>query len=115
MEVVDHLAEERSKAEFDVEAMKIVWAGSPQALEVSDRISKLVASDPVFQKDNRPMLSRKDLFKNTLRKAAYAWKRIIELRLSEEEAATLRFFVDEAAFTDLHWGMFVPAIKRTRH
>ncbi|CAL5355876.1 unnamed protein product [Camellia sinensis] len=111
MEVVDHLAEERSKAELDVEAMKIVWAGSPQALEVSDRISKLVASDPVFQKDNRPMLSRKDLFKNTLRKAAYAWKRIIELRLSgipssqvfKEEAATLRFFVDEAAFTDLHW------------
>ncbi|THG08478.1 hypothetical protein TEA_020865 [Camellia sinensis var. sinensis] len=118
MEVVDHLAEERSKADFDVEAMKIVWAGSPQALEVSDRISKLVASDPVFQKDNRPMLSRKDLFKNTLRKAAYAWKRIIEPRLSgipssqvfssisiiaEEEAATLRFFVDEAAFTDLHW------------
>ncbi|CAL5432548.1 unnamed protein product [Camellia sinensis] len=111
MEEVD-LAEERSKAEFDVEAMKIVWAGSPQALEVSDRISKLVASDPVFRKDNRPMLSRKDLFKNTLRKAAYAWKRIIELRLSgipssqvfKEEAATLRFFVDEAAFTDLHWG-----------
>ncbi|KAL7165054.1 hypothetical protein ACSBR2_040859 [Camellia fascicularis] len=111
MEVVDHLAEERSKAEFDVEAMKIVWAGSPQALEVSDRISKLVASDPVFRKDNRPMLSRKDLFKNTLRKAAYAWKRIIELRLSEEEAAKLRFFVDQTAFTDLHWGMFVPAIK----
>ncbi|CAL5429616.1 unnamed protein product [Camellia sinensis] len=71
----------------------------------------------VFRKDNRPMLSRKDLFKNTLRKAAYTLKRIIELRLSgipssqEEDAATLRFFVDEAAFTDLHWGMFVPAIK----
>lgn len=28
------------------------------------------------------MLGRKDLFKNTLRKAAYAMKRIIELRLS---------------------------------
>lgn len=28
------------------------------------------------------MLSRKELFKNTLRKAAYAWKRIIELRLT---------------------------------
>lgn len=35
-----------------------------------------------FRKDNRTMLSRKELFKNTLRKAAHAWKRIIELRLT---------------------------------
>ncbi|KAL0324501.1 UNVERIFIED_CONTAM: Peroxisomal acyl-coenzyme A oxidase 1 [Sesamum calycinum] len=49
--------------------------------------------------------------KNTLRKAAHAWKRILELRLSEEEASKLRFYVDEPAYTDLHWGMFVPAIK----
>lgn len=47
MERVDHLAHERNKSEFDVDAMKIVWAGSPHAFEVSDRISKLVASDPV--------------------------------------------------------------------
>ncbi|KAG2676364.1 hypothetical protein I3843_12G049600 [Carya illinoinensis] len=108
---VDHLATERSKARFDVEEMKVVWAGSRHTLELSDRISRLVASDPAFRKDNRAMLSRKDLFKNTLRKATYAWKRIIELRLSEEEASKLRFYVDEPAFTDLHWGMFVPAIK----
>ncbi|OWM88360.1 hypothetical protein CDL15_Pgr003772 [Punica granatum] len=111
MEGVDHLAHERQKAQFDVEEMKVVWAGSRHALELSDRISRLVASDPAFRKDNRTVLSRKELFKNTLRKAAYAWKRIIELRLTEEEAARLRFYVDEPAFTDLHWGMFVPAIK----
>ncbi|XP_073159034.1 peroxisomal acyl-coenzyme A oxidase 1-like isoform X2 [Henckelia pumila] len=57
------------------------------------------------------MLPRKELFKNTLRKAAHAWKQIIELRLTEEEASRLRFYVDEPAYTDLHWGMFVPAIK----
>ncbi|CAK9173271.1 unnamed protein product [Ilex paraguariensis] len=111
MEGVDYLADERKKAKFDVEAMKIVWAGSRHAFDVADRISKLVANDPGFRKDNRPMLSRKELFKNTLKKAAYAWKRIIELHLSEEEASRLRFYVDEAAFTDLHWGMFIPAIK----
>lgn len=111
MEEVDHLAHERSKAQFDVESMKIVWAGSRHAYELSDRISRLVASDPAFRKDYRTTLSRKELFRNTLRKAAYAWKRIIELRLSEEEASKLRFYVDEPAFTDLHWGMFVPAIK----
>ncbi|RWR80636.1 Acyl-CoA oxidase [Cinnamomum micranthum f. kanehirae] len=111
MEEVDHLAHERNKAQFDVEAMKIVWAGSRHAFEVSDRMSRLVASDPAFRKDNRATLSRKELFKNTLRKAAYAWKRIVELRLSEEEASKLRFFVDEPAYTDLHWGMFIPAIK----
>ncbi|XAR54930.1 Acyl-CoA oxidase [Bertholletia excelsa] len=111
MEGVDHLAHERSKARFDVDAMKIVWAGSRHAFEVSDRMAKLVADDPAFRKDTRAMLGRKELFKNTLRKAAYAWKRIIELNLSEEEAYKLRFFMDEPAFTDLHWGMFVPAIK----
>ncbi|KAK4262580.1 hypothetical protein QN277_028125 [Acacia crassicarpa] len=111
MEAVDHLAPERNRAQFDVEEMKIVWAGSRDAFEVSDRMSRLVASDPVFRKDNRPMLGRKELFKNTLRKAAHAWKRIIELRLNEEEAYRLRFYVDEPAFTDLHWGMFIPAIK----
>ncbi|KAM6557239.1 hypothetical protein CsatB_004258 [Cannabis sativa] len=111
MEGVDHLAHERSKAQFDVDELKIVWAGSRHEFEVSDRIARLVASDPVFRKDNRTMLARKDLFKNTLRKAAHAWKRIIELRLTEEEAKKLRFFVDEPAYTDLHWGMFVPAIQ----
>nr|AQZ55555.1 acyl-CoA-oxidase-1 [Mangifera indica] len=108
---VDYLADERNKAEFDVNEMKIVWAGSRHAFELSDRISRLVASDPAFRKDNRPMLSRKELFKNTLRKTAHAWKRINELRLTEEEANKLRFYVDEPAFADLHWGMFVPAIK----
>ncbi|CAN1834694.1 Peroxisomal acyl-coenzyme A oxidase 1 [Linum perenne] len=100
---VDHLSDERSKAQFDVDDMKVVWAGSRHDLELSDRIARLVASDPAFRKDNRVMMSRKELFKNTLRKAAYAWK--------QEEAGKLRFYVDEPAFTDLHWGMFVPAIK----
>ncbi|XP_068316844.1 peroxisomal acyl-coenzyme A oxidase 1 [Pyrus communis] len=111
MEGVDHLAQERSKAQFDVDQMKVIWAGSRHTLEVSDRIARLVASDPVFRKDNRTLLSRKDLFKNTLQKAAHAWKRITELRLSEEEAYWLRHYVDQPAYTDLHWGMFVPAIK----
>ncbi|XP_039056990.1 peroxisomal acyl-coenzyme A oxidase 1-like [Hibiscus syriacus] len=111
MEALDYHAEERRKAEFDVEEMKIVWAGSRKAYEISDRVARLVASDPVFRKDNRTMLSRKELFKDTLKKAAHAWKRIIELRLSEEEASKLRFFVDQPVFTDLHFGMFIPAIK----
>lgn len=108
---VDHLADERQKSRFDVDEMKIVWAGSRHAFEVSDRMARLVASDPAFRKDHRNLLSRKELFKNTLRKAAYAWKRIMDLRLTEEEAAKLRFFIDEPAYTDLHWGMFIPAIK----
>nr|GMC72534.1 peroxisomal acyl-coenzyme A oxidase 1-like [Ipomoea batatas] len=103
MEGVDYLAGERRKAEFDVAAMKIVWAGSRRAFEISDRISKLVATDPALSKDGRTEMARKELFKNTLRKASYAWKKIIELRLTEEEALMLRFYIDEPAFTDLHW------------
>nr|CAB3466674.1 unnamed protein product [Digitaria exilis] len=108
---VDHLAAERAAAAFDVEEMKVAWAGSRHAVDVADRMARLVASDPVFRKDNRTMLSRKDLLKDTLRKAAHAWKRIVELRLTEEEANLLRLYVDQPGYVDLHWGMFVPAIK----
>lgn len=47
MASVDFLAGERRKAEFDVDAMKIAWAGSLHAFQLHDRISKLVANDPV--------------------------------------------------------------------
>lgn len=36
----------------------------------------------MFKKDDRTRLSRKDLFKDTLRKAAHVWKRITELKLT---------------------------------
>ncbi|KAL8091253.1 peroxisomal acyl-coenzyme A oxidase 1 [Apium graveolens] len=111
MEGVDYLADERRKAEFDVDSMKIVWAGSKHVFDVVDRMSKLVAADPVFRKDERTMLSRKDLFTSSLKKSAHAFKRMNELNLTYEEATELRFFVDEPTYTDLHWGMFVPAIK----
>uniref|UniRef100_A0A1D1Z8Z8 Acyl-coenzyme A oxidase n=1 Tax=Anthurium amnicola TaxID=1678845 RepID=A0A1D1Z8Z8_9ARAE len=109
--LVDHLAGERSKARFDVDAMKIVWAGSQHAFDVSDRISRIVASDPEFRKDNRTSLGRKELFENTLRKMTHAYKRIHELHLTDEEASKFRFFLDHASYMDLHWGMFIPAIK----
>ncbi|KAK8587370.1 hypothetical protein V6N13_086358 [Hibiscus sabdariffa] len=111
MEALDYHAEERRKAEFAVQEMKIVWAGSRQAYEMSDRVARLVASDPVFRKDNRTRLSRKELFTDTLKKVAHAWKRIIELRLSEEEGTKLMDFMDQPSFADLQWGMFIPAIK----
>ncbi|KAJ9549976.1 hypothetical protein OSB04_022519 [Centaurea solstitialis] len=111
MELVDHLRDERNKAQFDVEAMKVVWAGSPQELQLCDRMANLVANHPAFEKLKRPMLVRKELFKNSLRKAAYARKLVIDLGLSEEEAKWLRFYIDEPTYPDLHWGMFIPAIE----
>jgi hypothetical protein len=44
---VDHLAGERATAQFDVEHMKVAWAGSRHAVDVADRMARLVASDPV--------------------------------------------------------------------
>lgn len=108
---VDELEHERRKAQFDVEALKIVWAGSRHIFEVSDRMAKIVAADPIFLKDDRPRLDRQELFQKTLKKTAHAWKLITDLKLSEEEASKLRHFVDEPAYTDLHWGMFIPALK----
>lgn len=48
-------------------------------------------------------MSRKELFKNTLRKSVHAWKMINELRLSDEEGIKLRSFMDQPGFMDLHW------------
>jgi hypothetical protein len=48
MEGVDYLAHERATAQFDVESMKVVWAGSKHELDVSDRMARIVASDPVI-------------------------------------------------------------------
>ncbi|KMZ63073.1 Acyl-CoA oxidase [Zostera marina] len=109
--MMDYLAEERKKAEFDVEVMKIAWAGSEHAFRTNDRISRLVANDPEFSNHGKMTLTRKDLLKSTLRKSAHAWKIINELRLTEEEATKLRFYVDQPGYTDLHWYMFIPAIK----
>ncbi|KAI7734379.1 hypothetical protein M8C21_022970, partial [Ambrosia artemisiifolia] len=53
----------------------------------------------------------KELLKNTLRKAAHGWKLIVNLHLTEEEAQWLRLYIDEPAYTDLHWGMFIPTIE----
>eukprot|EP00249_Psilotum_nudum_P013455 c24341_g1_i1 orf=229-789(+) len=110
-DTLDYLADERCKAEFDVNSMKLVWAGGEQNLELTERIGRLVANDPVFRKDDRVRLSRPELFQATLRKAAHAWKIIHDLSLTDVEAAKLRKLVDENAYTDLHWGMFIPAIK----
>lgn len=44
---VDHLAAERAAATFDVEEMKVAWAGSRHAVDVADRMARLVASDLV--------------------------------------------------------------------
>lgn len=48
-------------------------------------------------------MTRKELFKNTLRKSAHAWKLINELRLSDEESVIFKYFMDQPGFLDLHW------------
>ncbi|KAJ8555100.1 hypothetical protein K7X08_001598 [Anisodus acutangulus] len=66
-EGVDYLADERNKAEFDVDEMKIVWAGSRHSFDVSDRISKLVANDPV-----------KSFFKEDCRTTVWTYQKDVE-------------------------------------
>lgn len=48
-------------------------------------------------------MTRKELFKNTLRKSAHAWKLINELSLSDEESVIFKYFMDQPGFLDLHW------------
>lgn len=179
MEGVDHLAHERNSAQFDVDEMKIVWAGSRHAFEVSDRMSRLVANDPVsnfystvqnfqtlyslysnfgmrkfcnsfdgfvlgsrsFERTTGSNYQGRSCLKTLSEKQLTHGRGLLSLNflvwlfdssslfgkpwivlycivlliffhiyftlccyfLTEEEAGRLRFFVDEPAYTDLHW------------
>ncbi|KAL4563835.1 hypothetical protein LXL04_027883 [Taraxacum kok-saghyz] len=49
----------------------------------TNHLNRNFSSSPsMFEKSSRPMLGRKELFKNSLRKVAYAWKLINDLNLS---------------------------------
>lgn len=44
---VDHLAEERATAQFDVETMKVYLAGGQREHDIGQKMAQLVANDPV--------------------------------------------------------------------
>jgi acyl-CoA oxidase len=44
---MEDLARERAETTFDVEAMKIIWAGGRQAFELQHKLASIVANDPV--------------------------------------------------------------------
>jgi hypothetical protein len=79
---VDYLAEERAGAQFDLHSMKLFLAGGQHAYDVSKRMADLVANDPVFAKEDRVRVPRKEHYKNSLRKAGHAWKTILEQGLT---------------------------------
>ncbi|KAH9330201.1 hypothetical protein KI387_002309, partial [Taxus chinensis] len=108
---MEELATERAQATFDVNAMKIVWAGGQQPFEFYNKLANLVANDPVFLKDSKPRMTRKELLLSGIRKAAHCRELAIEHGLSEAEARTLRTLRDERAYDDLHWNMFVPVLR----
>uniref|UniRef100_A0A0C9S4N3 Acyl-coenzyme A oxidase n=1 Tax=Wollemia nobilis TaxID=56998 RepID=A0A0C9S4N3_9CONI len=108
---MEDLARERAQATLDVNAMKILWAGGEEAFHFHNKLASLVAADPVFLKEDKPRLTRKELFLGGIRKAARCRELAIELGLSEGDARTLRTLRDDRAYDDLHWNMFVPVLR----
>ncbi|GLJ17127.1 hypothetical protein SUGI_0296380 [Cryptomeria japonica] len=108
---MEDLTRERAQTTFDVNAMKIIWAGGQEAFEFHNKLASLVAHDPVFRKDNRPRMTHKELFLGGIRKAAHCNELAIELGLTEADANTLRILRDEKAYDTLHWNMFVPVLR----
>ncbi|KAI5078791.1 hypothetical protein GOP47_0006462 [Adiantum capillus-veneris] len=105
------LIEERQKSEFEVRSLKVLFWGGEESFEMVSRMATLAASDPVFKSDDRVTLSRGELIKSGLKKAAHVRKLVLDLSLSDREAYMLRIFVDERSYADLHWNMFVPALE----
>eukprot|EP00252_Welwitschia_mirabilis_P014717 TRINITY_DN3252_c0_g1_i1.p1 TRINITY_DN3252_c0_g1~~TRINITY_DN3252_c0_g1_i1.p1 ORF type:complete len:660 (+),score=129.61 TRINITY_DN3252_c0_g1_i1:80-2059(+) len=108
---MEDLKRERAQATFNVESMKIVWAGSQEALQMHNKLSAIVSSDPVFSKTSRPTMTRNELFTSGIRKAMRTRELVVQLGLSETDARLLRTLRDERAYDDLHWNMFVPVLR----
>jgi len=72
----------------------------------------LIFEMQVFRKDDRPVLGRKELFKNTMKKAVYAWKRIIELRLTGLSVFYSLFSLQLVSCCCLKWEVFVYFYRR---
>ncbi|MCO5608777.1 hypothetical protein L7F22_062993 [Adiantum nelumboides] len=105
------LTVERQKAEFEVQALKVVFWGGQEALETVSHMAALAAFDPVFKRHDRVTLSRDEFIKSGFKKAAHVRKVVADLLLSDREAYLLRFFVDERSYADLHSNMFVSALE----
>ncbi|XP_044967318.1 peroxisomal acyl-coenzyme A oxidase 1-like [Hordeum vulgare subsp. vulgare] len=75
-----HLARERATAHFDVDAMKVAWAGSRHAVEVADRMARLVASDPISTAAH-PVSTRGLLSTKVFLQAYYILSRVIRIEL----------------------------------
>jgi hypothetical protein len=108
---MEDLAREWVETTFDVEAMKIIWAGGQRAFELHHKLASIVANDPIFRKDNKPNMTRKELFIGGIRKAARCRELAPELGISEDDARTLRTLRGEKAYDDLHWNMFIPVLR----
>lgn len=105
------LIDERQQAQFDVRFMKVVFWGGDRSFHISQRMAALAASDPVFKRDDRATLSRKELIVSGLKKAAHVRRLTLDHNLSDREAFMLRLYVDERSYADLHWNMFVPSLE----
>ncbi|CAI5942459.1 unnamed protein product [Closterium sp. NIES-64] len=108
---MDHLADERANATFDVSEMSaVVWNGQDRVDRLK-RMARLVAQDPVFSRTDGSHLTRPQAMKLSLQKAAHMIKRVKELQLNEEERYLFKQMVDDINFSDLHSYMFIPAIE----
>ncbi|KAK7401198.1 hypothetical protein VNO78_12519 [Psophocarpus tetragonolobus] len=108
--MLDHLAFERNKSQFNVD--------DPLGRNsVDGNWITMVNWILAFKKNDRFMLDRKEVFKNTLRKIADVWKRIIELHLSGlfvfYSVLSLQLIIGCYAQTELGHGSNVQGLETT--
>ena len=113
----DHVAnplleEERARATFAVEELRNLLAGGADKARRRREIAQLVADDPVFFKRDRYFLGRTEIYKRCLEKSVHFVHLADELKLSDEDRATLyREVDDDLPVLALHTSMFMPTIQ----
>jgi len=103
------LATERARPSFDVTEMTYLLRGGQKKTERKRELQNMIASDPVFHKDQH--LSRSDFFERSLQKA----KRLVEIKRemqpTVDEIRWIKAAIDQELPTDLHDGMFIYTIE----
>lgn len=106
---MSELDAERARTSFDVSEMMYLLAGGKEKAARRRELQNMIASDPVFYKDQH--LSRHDFFQRSLEKAKRYFEIKQELKLNQDETRWVKAAIDQELPTDLHDGMFIFTIE----
>lgn len=87
---------ERQRATFNVRSMTYILDGGKERTQRKEKIRDIIQSDPVFSKEDRFHMSRKDAYKRSLQKASQLIVKMKQYNITDQDDIAYCFdVVDE--------------------